>query len=439
MTAHYAGLAGHDFEIPTVAQIGDTMAGPGWDDDSWMGSTSRNAAAENAAITAAATERRTIGPEDKPDVESQARKTEPELFDRYDAAKNRLAAAQQQIREFNQPTATEIGVLKDQAGALREAEQAEIEKHNGWRGSPTRRRLGAQAREVEGKIDLLNERSAAFREGRAEETPYTAAARKEITDARNELFEIRPEIQAAYRAAADYTGAPIVAPPTAQPPVTEPLAAAPQPATQAGHPAPAVSAPAEPAVAAAPLAPRPNEQQAAIAKTAYDRMVRVGEPPERAEWLSKLEALATSVRAARFGGALGDAANVYAREGLKYAVYRENGPVFEVTPPPAQPDAPPPTTPEEIKAFFKAGGKIDVKAAPRAAGADVGLKPLVVPPPEPSRWRRRSKRGAAQAKGKARKELEQRASLHEKLAQSRTSTSISRQQKAGRKSSAASA
>ena len=288
---------------------------------------------------------------------------------------------------------------------------------------------------------MLNERSAAFREGRAEETAYTAAARKEITDARDELFEIQPQIQAANRAAADYTGAPIVAPP-AQTPVTEPLAAAPQPATQAGHPAPAVTAPAEPAVAAAPLAPRPNEQQAAIAKTAYDRMVRVGEPPERAEWLSKLSALATSVRAARFGGALGDAAQLYAREGEKYAVYRENGPVFEVTPPPAQPDAPTPTTPEEIKAFFKAGGKIDVKAAPRAAGADVGLKTPCGSTAGASGGRRHPllveglRKRAKEAKGKARKELEQRASLHEKLAQSRTSTSISKPPKAERRSSA---
>ena len=94
-----ADLASHDFEIPTVAQIGDTMAGPGWTDETFYGSESRNAAAENAAITAAATERKTIGPEERADTENQARKTEPELFERYDAAQNRLAAAQQQIRE----------------------------------------------------------------------------------------------------------------------------------------------------------------------------------------------------------------------------------------------------------------------------------------------------------------------------------------------------
>lgn len=379
LTGHYEGLSGWDVD-PTPAMVAEEgLAGAGDTHETFLGYEAKNPTAEIAAIRNAGTERDTIGPVRSPDLENTARQMEPELFANFDAAQIRLAVARNRMAEINEPAPGRIEALQSERDALEAAEKAEVDKHKGWRGSPERRRLGAQVREKTAEINLLGERAAAFREGRAIDTPDIIAARQEIVAADLALRDIYPQVHAAYRSAADYTGAPVVAPPAevAAPPA-EPAPEHPPITEPAATPAATAVAPAE-AAAPAPVT-APSEEQAAIAKTAYGRMVKAGEPPERAEWLSKLSALATSVRASRFGGALGNAAELYEREGEKYRVFEENGRSFEVTPPPAQPDAPLPTNRAELNAFLAAGG--DIKAAPKGAPGPP-REPLVTPPPGP--------------------------------------------------------
>jgi hypothetical protein len=163
--------------------------------------------------------------------------------------------------------------------------------------------LRAQIRDIEREQTELVERAEAFKAGAGQETPELAQARKHLMDTEFALRDMQPRVAAAYRAAAETTGAPTVAPPppeVAAPPVESPVA-------PAGAPAGA------PPAAAATQRPGPvDEQRALIAKDVTEKMIKAGRPPEEAEAAGQLVAARYVSRAARFRGALGGARSLQA-------------------------------------------------------------------------------------------------------------------------------
>jgi hypothetical protein len=358
---------------PTVAQAGDAkVAGPGITEDVFQGAHQQEPSAEMTAQEAARTEQSVIGaPQKGPDVNDVARRMAPETFQNYDDLLARRDEFRKWIDEFNEPPQEAFDELQAQRGDLQRQLDEHVAARGGYASGPEARRLRAQIRDVQSQHDLLTQRAQAFREGTATDTADVAQARKHLLDTEFKLRDLQPEVQAAYRRAADAIGAGTVEPEAAEvAPAqaetgrqgatllpaergTEPPAAVARPTEEANvveperpvaagaeipgeHPAvepigapaaspaaaahePVAGAPAPPTgeqAIAAPSGNRTIEQQRDFIRADVSRqLISAGRPAEEAEAAGALEAAYYETRAARFKGARGTAQDLYEREG----------------------------------------------------------------------------------------------------------------------------
>jgi hypothetical protein len=360
---------------PTIAETSEQgVGGPGVTESTFMGSEQRNPVAENAAIHNASIEDGVIGPIRSPDLENTARQKEPELFNEYDDLVARKNTMRSWIDSQNEPKPFQFLELEERRVDLQKELDDHIAERNGYDRGPRARQLKAQIRQVDAEHAALTERAEAFKAGTAVETPDMALARQHLMETDYALRDLQPRIQAAYRAAAEYTGAPTAgAPPegVAAPPI------APTTETPAG--APAAEAAAGAAAPARPAGPI-DEQRAFIQKHVADQMIAAGRPAEEAQLAGRLVANYYAARSARFGGAKGSALDLYNAEGprIRGGSYGGGGGGAVVKPPPGEP-LKVPTTKEEFNAWVKAGGNLgEIKARPK--GAEPAPPPAEKPP-----------------------------------------------------------
>lgn len=331
---------GRPYELPvTVADAADLgVMGPGKTEETFRGSHEEDPQAKLASQDTKRQEQAVIGPEPpKPDVRAVARRMNPETFEKYDELQRLRAEFSHWIEERNNPPDHAI----ETAAAKRDQLQAELDAHvqerKGYQSGPEARRLRAQIREAQREHDALQERRTAFSEGRAEQTPELIQARQHLMEAEAGLRDLHPEVQAAYRRAADAAHVeavpaearaeftPIV--PSEEAPIApaaEPAAKpaeTPQPRFDLGEPAPGTTMPAPPPkVEAPPEPPKPRtiaEQLAYIAGDVKRALLRVGRPLEEAEAAGHLVARRYEARAAHFNGALGTPEELYRETGAE--------------------------------------------------------------------------------------------------------------------------
>lgn len=183
----------------------------------------------------------------------------------------------------------------------------------------------AQIADLERRIETANARMTKIYQARLEplvaehdafvadairrDTPDMAQVRQELQRNDYQMRDLAPQVSAAYRQASERM--PPVEDPAA--PVAEPSAApaetppAPQPVVEPAAAAPETLAPTE--VAAAPRATVPD-----IAADVSQKLVAAGRPVEEADAAAALVAAHYETRAARFGGARGTGAEMYAAD-----------------------------------------------------------------------------------------------------------------------------
>jgi hypothetical protein len=192
---------------PTVAEAGDLkVAGPGISEGVYQGQEQTSPQAEASAISTAQPEQAVTQTQRPPDAQSAARQMHPELFGQYDALIARRDEFRRWIDETNNPPQSAFEAL--------DARYQEPSDHlEATKNLDEQRRIRTLIRtDVGDEYARLQERQAAFAAGGAEETPELAAARRQLMDADYRIRDLLPEIQAAYRRAADYAGTETVSP-----------------------------------------------------------------------------------------------------------------------------------------------------------------------------------------------------------------------------------
>lgn len=198
-----------------------------------------------------------------------ARQRNPDLFNEADQLESHRAALNDLINDLQaqrtQGTSPRVRELDAQINDLR-AKQLEA--------------TGRDKRDIANQvINLEEEREAAL--PKTGDTPEIARVRQDLTDTRNRLNDLGPQIYAATR---DAEGA----------------------------------APVEPSVETQAQASTPASPQAPIAQIVKQQLVAAGRPEHEAEIAGAVEQAAAEVRAARWGGRRGTAEEMFAREGTRY-------------------------------------------------------------------------------------------------------------------------
>ncbi len=324
-----AGVRGRPEESPTIAELHDLgVMGKGVTEETSNGSLEM---AEEAKIEAH--NARSDELPDQIDVHDLARRSEPEIFARYDELQAERETYRARIRDLQTPSDEAVV----DAGAARDAAQKALDDHieasGGYTGGKEARRLRANLREAQHSYDAMEERRGAFAEGRAEETPEITKAREHLMAVDFEMRDLGREVAAAYRRAAEHTGAEMV-----EPAIEAEVSVAPEAVVPEGVPV------APEAPAARPLA----EQRAFIAEDVKRQLVAAGRPEEEAAAAGQLIAARYVTRANIFKGALGTPQELYEREGAQIRGAGE-------PPAPAAPGAPPAPIPPPEPIFI--GGK----------------------------------------------------------------------------------
>lgn len=301
------------FGVPrdfTLAQTNDIgVMGPGATEETFFGSHSRNPDATATAREGAQAEATYFGHDGAaPDLHTLARQAHPEVF----AQQEDLLKRQETFRRW----LDELGATREQnSQPAIAAQQAKID---------------AILERVKGVEERLTKKQAAdLAAARAEieaakapsgDTADMAIVRKRLTETREKLWDLAPDVRAAYRRTAERHGIEMVeseaAPPVSpETPVGDPRAA--------GGPEPAPVAPGEtppPDAAVAPVAApvRPiTEQKANIAADVTRQALEAGRPKDEADALGKIAAAHYEARADLSNGALGTAEELYRREGAE--------------------------------------------------------------------------------------------------------------------------
>lgn len=317
---------------PTVTQAADMQVmGPGITEAVFQGSHEQATAARMTAQDLARTERTVMEPpEPVVDVHAVARQIHPELFEQYDRLTTQREEFRNWIRDFNEPPADVLADMRSKRADLERKLEERVTGRGGYASGPEARRLRAQIRETTQEYEAAAERARAYAEGRAQETPDLAAARRHLLAVDAQIRDMLPEVQAAYRRTAEARGAPIVEAPAEAAPAGEP--AAPERLGATLLPAePAPTAGAEPPVAptaaasevTAPQSVPSKPSAAALADEAFiavdveKKLIAAGRPPEEALAAAKLIAARYIARASRMEGVLGTPRELYEREGAE--------------------------------------------------------------------------------------------------------------------------
>jgi hypothetical protein len=377
---------------PTQARINHVVAGPGMDEWSYMHWTSRSPETEFPAIRMAGDEEAVLGPDDQKNLEARARRYNPELFARRDFEQRRYQALNDYINSQNDPSHEQYAYWVRRREAAERELVAYKKEHGDWNG-PRGRQLNAEIKFASQNFALLEERAAAWREGRAVETPELAAARRNMLDAQQNLWDISREVKLELRGAAERDEFPIV-----HPPIEEP-------APPKAPPAPAAAPPVE---AKPPEAPAPPAPPAAPAPMSAAGM-KADKAKIEKDWEGQLVAQGRGVEEARIAGILmanqfAELAQHFPEAGGALHLYEEEKPTFkeqplkkkaEVTrkePPPTRPavieEPKVPTTRRELAELLAREPKLKVRAGgPVAAAAEtVDLTKIPEDPVERRKW-----------------------------------------------------
>ncbi len=406
----------------TLAQAGDAkVLGPGITEEVFRGEHAQDPEAEMRAQEMARTEASVLGPPAPgPDLHEIARRLDPETFGAYVALSGQRDTFRARLAEAANP----LDDVMAEAAGRRDALQQQLDAvptAGAGRNLPEARRLRAQIRDAQREIDALNERRAAFAEGRAVETPETAALRQQLQVVDYRMRDLAPQVASAYRTAAEAHAVATVpaeflpqapapaspapfasmaemlaardpqgpqatagagpAPPSPTAPVEAPAvpgrsttipepAGAPDAATARGDASPSSQVPAadaaEPGAPARPAAVQPSgsavpieQQRAFIIADVVRHLLAAGRTPEEAQAAGQLLAARYETRADRFRGALGTPEDLYRREAPQ--VRREGRPVPPLAP--ARPRVPGEPAPVEAASTLQHG----IAAGPGAA------------------------------------------------------------------------
>lgn len=308
---------GYPFTLSQAADVG--VMGAGITEDVFQGVHGQATTAKFMVQDQARTEQAVLGQPKQEDVVAKSRRSEPELFQRYDELQNRVEAFRQNVRDLESPPDSSIQEATEKRNALQDQLDAHIEQNKGYEGGAEARRLRAQLRDAENQLHDMTERREAYGRGEGQETPELAAARKQLMDAEYALRDVAPEVAAAHRRSAEALRAGIVEPLTEEehfgkvvPPTeaeTEALKAA--GITTETAPKAEGEAPATPAVK--PL----EEQRKSIASDVEQQLLNAGRSEEEARLGGQLIAARYITRANRFKGALGTPEELYNREGAR--------------------------------------------------------------------------------------------------------------------------
>jgi hypothetical protein len=270
----------------TLNQAADAkVAGPGITEDVFQGTHAQDPNAEMTAQQGVRNEQAVLGTQEppSPDIHATARRLDPELFAHYDELTRQ--------RDVFQGWLAELAEEPDHPGA--------------------------------------------------------PVAQNHLAAINVEIRSLEPEVQAAYRRSAEATGTATTERPGAPdrfPSLAAMLAAQGEEGASAASPAAAEVQGAQPAgeTGVAPTVPPRSiqEQRDFIAQDVARQLTAAGRPPEEAQAAGQLIAARYTARAARFGGRLGTAEELYRREGAEIRTGRTGGPTPATPAVPAPPLAP---------------------------------------------------------------------------------------------------
>jgi len=269
---------------PTVAQAGDAkVMGPGVTESVYAGThemapeaamTAQQAARNEAAIAA-------------PDLNAVVRRIEPELFTRYDELGNQISDIRARLSRLAAPTDEDLAMLTTARDAAQQRLDTVVEAQKGYAGGPEARRLRAEVRDYERQIANTQAQREAFAVGQGTETPEMVALRQQLQALDYARRDMAPEVSAAYRRAAEGTGAEMI----------EPVSRETVPEGPRLIEAPDIAA-----------------DSAAIMEQVTREMIAAGRPTAEAEALGQLLAHRYVTRAQRLGGNVSPL-GLYQREG----------------------------------------------------------------------------------------------------------------------------
>lgn len=229
----------------------------------------------------------------QPDVHAIARQLAPETFQEYDALSTR--------RDMFRSQLSELGEIRPQTQFAIDTQNrinTILSKVNGVEDRLTN---AAQARLDAARDDLDTALS--------HDTPQMANIRKQMMDLDYRMRDLAPDVAAAYRMASANLPEQEALPTHEEPQPQEQRPPQVIPAAQAEE-----AATAPPNVAGTPLGAAPQSPVANIASDVQRKLVEAGRPAEEADAAAQIVAAHYQARAQRFGGQLGTAEELYARE-----------------------------------------------------------------------------------------------------------------------------
>jgi hypothetical protein len=284
-------------EAPTPTQAARVGAlGPGGE-RAYFDTHETPIAGQDLAESLATRNAETTTPAEMPvesDVHAVARQIAPETFQEYDALSTRRDMFRSQIAD--------MAAEREQAPEAKAAQEkidTILDKVNGVEDRLTN---AAQNRLDTARDELDDIRRT--------DTPQMADLRKQMMEADFRMRDLAPDVAAAYRQASERFPQQEELPTREEAPLQEPQRP-PQivPAAQAQE-----AATAPPNVAGTPLGATGQGPVANIASDVQRKLVEAGRPAEEANAAAQIVAAHYQARAQRFGGQLGTAEELYARE-----------------------------------------------------------------------------------------------------------------------------
>lgn len=326
-----------DENKPTVAQGNDLgVVGPGATESTFMGTEARSDAAQITASNAAAEEQAALGPVQQPDVTALARRLDPEAF----AQRDQLLSQRDDLRSYIADQSNPPDSAFDDLALKRSTVQAALDAGNPR--SPDAAQFRAQLKDLGAQLEDLQARRAAWASGQHVDSADVMLARQHLQDTEHQLWDLGPRVAAAMRRAADYAGQEDAEEPT--PPAAAQTSPEPTEAPAAGAQAPA-EAETQAATPEAPAAPteRPIPVQiAGITEARARQLMAAGRPRDVAWAEAAVEAHYYATLSQRFGGALGDAEQLFGERAPTVRKGRQVKQAEPIEPPaPAAPEARP--------------------------------------------------------------------------------------------------
>lgn len=280
----------------TLAEAADLkVMGPGVTEAVFQGSHQQAPEAQMAAQDQARTESSILQPPNAPDLHNLARRLDPETFGQYDALQEQVQGFRNWLQDYAQPSADQIQAAQDRVNYLNGQLENALATRQQGRVSSAR----VAVNDAQTQLDTLTARRDAYAEGELQDTPEAAQVRQHLMAADEKMRDLAPAVAAAYRRAADYTGAETI----------EPQAAAGEersPSSAPKTPSNALTADGEPKSI--------DDQRATIAQDVTRQLLSAGRPADEAEAAGHLLAARYATRAALFGGKLGTPEELYNAE-----------------------------------------------------------------------------------------------------------------------------